>query len=533
MLKALLKKQFREMWQAFFYNRKKGTARSAGSTALYAVLYAFLLLTLFAMFFGLSTGLSPLLLPEVGLSGLYFSLVSLIAMLFGVFGSVFSTYSMLYLAKDNDALLSMPIPPSYLLFSRMVVVFFMGAIYVLPVWIPAMAVYAMTCGFSLIPFLCQLAVLFLLFVFVCFLSALLGFLVAIIASRLKNKSIIVALLSLGFIALYYVVYFKALKIFTSILEYSTAIDAFLVKRLPFVAWIGSASAGNGFSLLWLALVVLALFALTYFLLSKTLIRISIRSGGERRKVARADKARASSPASALLRKEWRRFFGSATYLLNCGLGVILVLLAVGAALVKRQDVLVVLNDGALSLFAPFLLYAIATLPLAMNAPAAPSISLEGNTLWQLKSLPIPTFTILSAKARMQMLLNLPFGILAAVSLGLALGLSPLDVVFVALANAAFLAFAAYFDLSAGLRHPMLDWTSEVYPVKQSGAVFVSTLVVPLFAIASAVPGAICTWYLPNFPTAVYFAGVAAAFFALAALSRHWLKTNGAKIFEGL
>ena len=38
MLKALLKKQFREMWQAFFYNRKKGTVRSSSSTALYAVL---------------------------------------------------------------------------------------------------------------------------------------------------------------------------------------------------------------------------------------------------------------------------------------------------------------------------------------------------------------------------------------------------------------------------------------------------------------------------------------------------------------
>lgn len=533
MLKALLKKQFKEMWQAFFYNRKKGTARSGRSTALYAVLYVGLFLMLFVIFSGLATGLSPLLMPEVGLSSLYFSLISLVAMLFGVFGSVFSTYSMLYLAKDNDALLSMPIPPAYLLFSRMVVVFTMGAIYVLPVWVPGMIVYAATCNFALVPFLCQLAMLLLLFVFVCFLSALLGFLVAIVASRLKNKSIIVALLTIGLIALYYVVYFKAAMYFTSIMEHAAAIDAFVNKRLSFVAWIGSASSGDGLSLLLVALIVVLLFALTYFVLSKTLIRISIRNKGEKRKPTKQASTRAGSPAAALLRKEWRRFFGNATYLLNCGLGVILVLLVVGAAAFKREVVLSVMTDGAISLFAPFLLYAAATLPLAMNAPAAPSISLEGNTLWQLKSLPIPAFTILSAKARMQMLLNLPFGLLASVALGLLLGLSPLDVVFVALANAAFLVFAAYFDLSAGLRHPMLDWTSEVYPVKQSGAVFVSTLVVPLFAIVSAVPGAICTWYLPDFPTAAYFSGVAVTFFALAALSRHWLKTKGAKIFEGL
>ena len=497
MLKALLKKQFREMWQAFFYNRKKGTARSKSSTVGYAILYASLFLMLFAMFFGLAAGLSPLLDPEVGLSPLYFSIIALITILFGVFGSVFSTYSMLYLAKDNDLLLAMPIPPSYLLFSRMVVVFAMGALYCLPVWIPGMIIYFITCGFAATAFLCQLAVLFLLFVFVCFLSSLLGFLVAIIASRLKNKSIVVALLTLALIAVYYIVYFKAVKVFSSILEYSTAINDFLNQRLSFVAWIGRASAGEGFPLLWVALIVFALFALTYYVLSKTLIRISIRNKGERRKAANAEKAaRVSSPASALLRKEWRRFFGSATYLLNAGLGVVLVLLAVGAALIKRQVVLSVMDDGALSLFAPFLVYAIATLPLAMNAPAAPSVSLEGPTLWRLKSLPVPTFTILLAKASMQLLLNLPFGVLSSLLLGIVLGLSPIVVLCVALANAAFLAFAAYFDLAAGLRHPMLDWTSEIYPIKQSGAVAIAALGVPAVGVLSALPGVLGAFYLP-------------------------------------
>ena len=533
MLKALLKKQFREMWQAFFYNRKKGVSRSKSGIVGYAILYAAIFFMLFAMFFGLATGLSPLLVPEVGLPSLYFSIVSLITILFGVFGSVFSTYSMLYLAKDNDALLSMPIPPSYLLFSRMVVVYFMGAIYCLPVWAPAMIVYLFSLGFSLVPFLCQLAMLLLLSTFVCFLSALLGFLVALIASRLKNKSILVALLSLGFIALYYVVYFKALKIFSSILEYASTIDEFLDKKLSFVAWIGNASAGDGLSLLYVALIVACLFALTYFVLSKTLIRISIRNKGEKRKKAGKTAIRAGSPGAALLRKEWRRFFGSATYLLNAGIGVVLVLLAVGAAIVKRDAVSAVLADDTFSLFLPFIIYGVATLPLAMNAPAAPSVSLEGSTLWRLKSLPIPTFAILLAKARMQMLLNLPFGVLASVSLGLVFGLSPVEFVSIALANAAFLAFAAYFDLFSGLRHPMLDWTSEVYPIKQSGAVAIATLALPAVGILAALPGVFCTFYLPSFSAAAYFAVLALLFGALALLTRRWLKTKGAKIFESL
>ena len=41
---------------------------------------------------------------------LYFTLMGLVAIFLGAFGSVFNTYSSLYLAKDNDLLLSLPIP---------------------------------------------------------------------------------------------------------------------------------------------------------------------------------------------------------------------------------------------------------------------------------------------------------------------------------------------------------------------------------------------------------------------------------------
>ena len=41
---------------------------------------------------------------------IYVAVMSLIALMLGVFGSVFNTSAALYLPKDNDLLLSMPIP---------------------------------------------------------------------------------------------------------------------------------------------------------------------------------------------------------------------------------------------------------------------------------------------------------------------------------------------------------------------------------------------------------------------------------------
>ena len=62
-------------------------------------------------------------------------------MLLGVFGSVFNTYSGLYLAKDNDLLLSLPIPVRAMLASRLLGVYLMGLMYSGVVMLPAVIVY--------------------------------------------------------------------------------------------------------------------------------------------------------------------------------------------------------------------------------------------------------------------------------------------------------------------------------------------------------------------------------------------------------
>ena len=67
--------------------------------------------------------------PQAGMGWLYFALMGLLAMFLGAFGSVFNTYAGLYLAKDNDLLLSMPIPVRYIMASRLLGVYLMGLMY--------------------------------------------------------------------------------------------------------------------------------------------------------------------------------------------------------------------------------------------------------------------------------------------------------------------------------------------------------------------------------------------------------------------
>ena len=104
MLSILLKKQMTEIFRGYFFDAKKNKARSKAATAAYIVLFFGIMVGLPG---GMFTYLSLLMcgaLAAVGMDRLYFALMRLPAVMPGVFGSVFNTYSSLYLSKDNDLL---------------------------------------------------------------------------------------------------------------------------------------------------------------------------------------------------------------------------------------------------------------------------------------------------------------------------------------------------------------------------------------------------------------------------------------------
>ena len=121
---------------------------------------------------------------------LYFTIMALLAIVLGAFGSVFNTYSSLYLAKDNDLLLSMPIPVRTILLSRLLSVYLMGLMYSGVVLLPAMIVYWVTvCGRAAAPLQAVCCCLLLVTIFVLTLSCALGWVVARISLKLKHQQL--------------------------------------------------------------------------------------------------------------------------------------------------------------------------------------------------------------------------------------------------------------------------------------------------------------------------------------------------------
>ena len=194
MTKALFKKQMMEVFSWLYHDRKSGKNRSKTGTILFGVFYFVLIFGVLGSVFYFMSKMLCAPLMSAGLGWLYWSIMGMVTAALGVFGSVFNTSASLYQAKDNDLLLSMPVPVPQILAVRLMGVYLMGVIYELMVILPALIVWLQNGGS-----LWALQLPIVVSVLVLVLSCILGWVVALIASRVRNKNIITVILSLVFI----------------------------------------------------------------------------------------------------------------------------------------------------------------------------------------------------------------------------------------------------------------------------------------------------------------------------------------------
>ena len=274
MLKTLLKKQMLEINRSFFYDARKGRNRTKTGTILYIAFYVLLMVGYLGGLFGFLAHTLATPLVGVGMGWLYFLIMGGIAVVLGIFGSVFSTYSSLYMSKDNDLLLSMPIPISYILISRLMGVFLTGLMYSAVVLIPTMIMYIiaapLSVGSIVGPLVFSIDVVFLVFI----LSVALGWVVAKISAKMKNKSLMTTIIALMAIGLYYVVYFKLFNSIQTFIGNLQSADIEIKGAMYILYNIGLAGCGKIVPMLAVTAAVALVLVGVYALLSKTFIKIS-------------------------------------------------------------------------------------------------------------------------------------------------------------------------------------------------------------------------------------------------------------------
>ncbi len=470
MFKTLLKSRFTAWGVSMFASTKKGKTRKKGATIALAILFfvivAILVFSLSMMFFGIAS--MSLYTGEIYAS---LTLAAIISIALCIVGSIFATKTQIFDSKDNEFLLSMPIPPRYIFLSRLTLLLLINYGLEALVMLPAIIIHAVTVGFSLL----GAVFAFFIFMLVPFLtlsiSSLCAWGVSIIASKLKNKTLVTTALFVVLMSAYLFACGSLGAVFGGMTEGAVSFAG--LKNTAIFYWISSAMAyGDYLNFIIFAAICVALALTVYLLLDHFFISIITTHKGSPIVKMKSREQKVNSVGNALLKKEIRRFFTSSAYILNAGIGNLLgivfsVMLSISAdTFLQLAEV-----EPIISKLIPVFILFLSMFFFSMNIVSAPSISLENNNLWILQSAPISARDVLMAKVKAHIVISTPCTFIGSLILCIAFKLEPLTAALIILTNLSLLLFSAFFGMILGFKFPKFDWLNENVAVKQGFAVF--------------------------------------------------------------
>ncbi len=532
MFKALLRTRIQYYWSTMF-NRLNKKKAGKGKTVLYALLAVYvaacILFWVGSMFMTIA---KPFI--EAGFGWLVLALAALIYILVSFIGSIFMTQKQIFEAKDNDLLMSMPIPPSYILATRMFLILMSNAVLAALILAPAFVVYCIHIPQVTAPMIIIFIFGFLLAPFLSTaLSCVCGWAVAAISSRMRHKDLISTVLSIGLLILYMYINFNLQRYAMKLVAAGSALAAAISRSIPPAYYFGTAIDQSSLTaLLCFTLWCLVPFAAVYFVLSKSFIRIATSNRGNIRVKYREKELKTSSVRTALVKKELGRFFSLPMYILNCSFGAVMALVGAGALVLKGGS-LFSMFEGAPRMEGDtiaLMVCGVLCFMVSMNDITAPSLSLEGKALWILKSLPINTKDIFYAKVMASLIITIPPTIVSAAVAWAVLDLDFMLGLLVVLTPMVLQIFISFFGLWLNLKLPRFDWVSEIAVIKQSGSVMAA--VFGGMAIV-AVPVLVYAFLASSVPADVYLGLCTVLFALLSLIVVCLLKKSGERIFNEL
>jgi len=413
----------------------------------------------------------------IGLEDLLPAYLVMLSSIIILFFSIFKAGSVIFQKNAYDELASLPITQTAIVISRFIRMYIENLILIFVVMVPAMVVY----GVMIKPSVSFYAIGFIVTLFIPFipitLAVFVGALITAVVSKMRNKSIVSAILSI----LLVVGVLVGMSQMTG-MEEDFSIEA--IKDISHVAtkiigaiyppavWLGDAMQSGDF-ITCLACVTggMVLLGLVVALVSANFHRISRGLYSTNAKhIYKMTSLKTGSVLNALYRREVKRYFSSSVYVMNTIVGPILSVVFAVVILVMGIDKIEGFAQIPIDIkgFVPFLLAGIYCIMPTTSA----SISMEGKEWWIVKSLPVKTKTLLDSKLLLQLSLILPFYLVSEVIFIIALKPQIVELIWLMITPVVMVLFSSVFGLFINLKLPTFNWENEVQVVKQSASAFI-------------------------------------------------------------
>ncbi len=411
--------------------------------------------------------------------------------------AVFKASGVLFRKNSFDIISSLPLSDGAVVFSRFLRLYTESLIISTLIMIPGFIIYALVAAPNVMFYISALFGIIAAPLIPVSISTAIGALVTGIASRMKHRSVIEAVLSIMI-----VLGVLSLSSSTSgvegelteemIMQLVGSISDVLGKVYPPAIMFGKAAVNSDIiSLLLFVGISVVAFGALVLIVTLNFRGICQRLHGTSAKHSyKMQVQQKKSMLRALVQREVKRYFSSSSYVTNTIIGPILaVSMCVALAFVGVEDLLPEM-PVEINIYAalPFAFAAV----LCMMNPSSASVSMEGKQWWIVMSLPLSAKDIINGKLLFSLCLLSPFYVVSEIIVMATQSLDIMECIWFVLVPALSVVFSCVFGIFINLKMPKFQWESEVDVIKQSGATMISSLVsllgmtIPAF-IAAVIP----------------------------------------------
>lgn len=435
-----------------------------------------LVLCLVGMSFLIGIGYGALGMAYV-LPGFSLAIVSLVVLFF----SFIKASGFLFAFKDYDLLMSLPIKPQWIISSKFLYMYINNILISAGVLLPIGGAYIFwntpdSIGEGIIAGGMWLLLSLFAPLIPMTIASVFGTIAVAISAKSRFKVFIEALVSIVFLIL-----IIGLNVFLrssatesefilKVEDMGTMVQEKMHSLYPISAIADEAiNEGNIFFMLLFIGISLAVY---YAFVKVVTIKYSALNTAlmtkAKRKNYKMTAQKSRSVVIAIVYKEYKRFISSTPYMMNSGIGMILVVIAsVLCAVVgiekfaQGMDISFLREEfsGAV----PFILI----MMLTMTCTSSMSLSLEGKNLWIIQSLPISTKQVLQGKMLFNILLLLPGTVIMCVCMVIAIKLPVWYFFLYLFVSLVMVVFSSVIGMWFNIWFPKYEWENEVEVVKQS------------------------------------------------------------------
>lgn len=382
---------------------------------------------------------------------------------------------MLFGFKDYDFLMSLPVSQKDIVVSKISTFLLLEYLYTFVIHIPTVVIYWRYSGCSFIQFLLGLLGTLFLPLLSIVISSLIGLFIKYISSGKKYEKLLQNLGTIVFLVFVFSLSFivsddnftqQMTLLSGGFRQYLFHVNDYVngVSHFNLIAYIRSA--------------VISVLVMVGFIAycSTWILKINaLGKQGYHVTNFKVTDTRQKSPLQTLILREFRRYFSNFMYMMNSTIGVIMLwVFAIGLLLQPSfvDDLPIQDANRSFVIMAVFLVAGMICHTVNVNGS---TISLEGKSLWILKTSPVSTKTILYSKVITHFLILFVPVLPAILLLLVALHGTPMDYLLGVLYVFLISLFMSVYCLVINLRFPKLDFDREIIVIKQSMATFFSLL----------------------------------------------------------